>query len=87
MNFICEKSVLQNAIATAVRAVPSKSPISTLEGILLTAKEGTLRITGYDLKKAIYTEIEADVKEEGKSRHSHDVTCKCNYKSCTCRYL
>ena len=67
MNFICEKSVLQNAIATAVRAVPSKSPISTLEGILLTAKEGTLRITGYDLKKAIYTDIEADVKEEGKS--------------------
>lgn len=65
MKFTCEKSTLQEANATALRAVPSKSPISALEGLLLEAEDGLLRITGYDLKKAIHTEIEADVSESG----------------------
>lgn len=64
MKFSCDKYVLQQAAMSAARAAASKSPIPTLEGLLLQA--GTdVRITGYDLKKAIYTNIEADVMESG----------------------
>ena len=65
MKFICEKTLLQNACLIASRAVPSKSPISSLEGLLIKAEGGMLRITGYDLKKGIYSDIEADIIEEG----------------------
>ena len=64
MKLSCEKYILQNACAIASRAVASKSPIPTLEGLLLTAG-AKLRITGYDLKEGIYTDIEADVAEQG----------------------
>lgn len=60
MKFSCEKHVLQNAIAIASRATASKSPNTALEGLLISAGEGVC-ITGYDLKKAIYTNIEANV--------------------------
>ena len=64
MKFSCEKYLLQNACAIASRATASKSPIPTLEGLLLTAGE-KLRVTGYDLKEGIYTCLEADVAEPG----------------------
>ena len=60
MKFSCEKHVLQSAIATASRAAASKSPNPALEGLLISASNNVC-ITGYDLKKAIYTNIEADV--------------------------
>ncbi len=64
MKFTVEKSTLQNAVMITSRAVPSKSPISALEGLLI--EGGTsITITGYDLKKAIYTTIEASVEEPG----------------------
>ena len=64
MNFSCEKYLLQNACATASRAAASKSPIPALEGLLIQAGE-KITVTGYDLKKGIYTSLEADVKESG----------------------
>ena len=64
MKFSCEKYLLQNAIAVASRATASKSPIPTLEGLLLTAGN-SLRITGYDLKEGIYTDVEADIQQAG----------------------
>ena len=64
MKFTCEKAMLQNANSIAGRAVPSKSPISALEGFLISADE-SIRITGYDLKKAISTTIEGEVAEPG----------------------
>jgi len=64
MKFACEKFLLQNATATASRAAASKSPIPALEGLLITA--GTdVKVTGYDLKKGIYTFLQADVSEPG----------------------
>ncbi|MBQ8074760.1 MAG: DNA polymerase III subunit beta [Oscillospiraceae bacterium] len=64
MKFIIEKSVLQNAVLISSRAVPSKSPITALEGLMIEA--GTsLTITGYDLKKAIYSTVEAEIEEPG----------------------
>ena len=64
MKLSCEKYLLQSAVSICSRAAAAKSPIPALEGILLEAGE-SLRITGYDLKKGIYTKIEADVKEPG----------------------
>ena len=64
MKFTCEKSVLQEAGIVASRAVASKSPIAALEGILFEAGVA-LKLTGFDLKEAIYTSIEADVAEPG----------------------
>ena len=64
MKFSCEKYLLQSACGIASRAAASKSPIPALEGLLLQARE-QLTVTGYDLKKGIYTHLEADVKEQG----------------------
>lgn len=64
MKFSCEKYLLQSACGIASRAAASKSPIPALEGLLLQARE-QLTVTGYDLKKGIYTQLEADVKEQG----------------------
>lgn len=64
MKVSCEKYILQTACATAARATASKSPIPALEGLLIEAG-ADIKITGYDLKKAIYTHVPAEVEEPG----------------------
>ncbi|MBR1457293.1 MAG: DNA polymerase III subunit beta [Oscillospiraceae bacterium] len=64
MKFTCEKYLLQNACAVASRAAASKSPIQTLEGLLLEAG-ADLKITGYDLKEGIFTHVAADIEQPG----------------------
>ena len=64
MKFTCEKGLLQAACAIASRATASKSPIPALEGLLIEAR-ADVKITGYDLKEGIYTNIQADVAEGG----------------------
>ena len=64
MKFTCEKYLLQQAVATASRCAASKSPIPALEGLLIEAGQD-VRVTGYDLKKGIYTSFPADVEESG----------------------
>lgn len=64
MKFRCEKYILQNACAVCSRAAVSKSPIPALEGLLIQAG-ANVRVTGYDLKKGIYTTVEAEVEELG----------------------
>lgn len=66
MKFTCEKYVLQSAVMTASRAAAAKSPIPALEGLLLQAGS-ELRVTGYDLKKGIYTSAPADVAVSGEA--------------------
>lgn len=64
MKFSCEKYLLQQAIGTAARCAAIKSPIPALEGLLIEAGQD-IRITGYDLKKGIYTNFPADIAEAG----------------------
>ena len=64
MKFSCEKVLLQSAIATASRAVSSKSSVPALEGILLEANQG-LQFTGYNLETGIRTAVPAEVQESG----------------------
>ena len=65
MKFSCEKYLLQNACSTAARAAASKSPIQALEGLLLQVSATEVKVTGYDLKKGIYTSFPADVVQGG----------------------
>ena len=65
MKFTCEKSLLQAAVNISSKASSPRSPIPALEGLLLEAGQGGLKLTGYDLKKGIYTRLEAEVAEMG----------------------
>ena len=65
MKFTCERSELQAAVAIAARAASAKSPIPALEGILIETGVDVIKLTGYDLKKGIYTSIPAHVSEPG----------------------
>ncbi|MBE6914517.1 MAG: DNA polymerase III subunit beta [Ruminococcaceae bacterium] len=65
MKFTCTRAQLQSAVSIAAKAASAKSPIPALEGILIEAGYGNVKLTGYDLKKGIYTTIEADVAEQG----------------------
>lgn len=64
MKFSCEKSLLSSAIVTASRSAAAKSPIPALEGLLIEAGS-SVKITGYDLKKGVYTSFPADVADPG----------------------
>ena len=55
--------VLENALAKA-RAVAAKSAVPALEGLLIEATH-LIRVSGYDLKTGITTEIPADIAEPG----------------------
>lgn len=65
MKISCEKMILQSAIATAARAVSPRSTLPVLEGVLLEAQGQSLKLTGYDLKKAVYTSVDATVQDAG----------------------
>ena len=65
MKFFCEKTALLAAVNIAAKATSAKSPIPTLEGILLETGLDSVKLTGYDLKKAIYTRADATVTENG----------------------
>ena len=65
MKFTCEKLLLLSAILTASRGAATKSPVQLLEGLLLEAEEDNVRITGYDLKTGIVTNVQAEVEETG----------------------
>jgi DNA polymerase-3 subunit beta len=62
MKFSCEKYVLAQAVSAAGRAASSKSTIPALEGLLLEVSQNNrVTVTGYDLKRGIYTSFDADV--------------------------
>lgn len=65
MKFSCDRTLLQVAVNTVSRACSARSPIPALEGILLEAGQQNLKLTGYDLKKGIYTHMEAEVDQMG----------------------
>ena len=74
MKFTCEKYLLSLAVATAGRAAASKSPIPAMEGLLIEAGHN-VRVTGYDLKKGIYTTFEADVSASYLMPNSSATSC------------
>lgn len=65
MNFTCEKSMLQEGISTAQKAVTGKSTMPVLNGILIKAYGTELVLTGSDIDLSIETKVKADILEEG----------------------
>ena len=65
MKFNCEKHILQEAVGIASRAVSPRSALPVLEGILLEAEGDTLKLTGYDLKKAVFTTADCSTATAG----------------------
>lgn len=66
MKIICNQKILAHKIGIVQKAINGKTTLELLKGILLTAKEGTLNLTGYDLEIGIDTHIQAEVVEEGE---------------------
>jgi DNA polymerase-3 subunit beta len=67
MKIITSKNLLLNSINIVQKAVPSKTTLPILEGILLEAKNGKLKLTGTDLEVGIETTINVDVIVPGKT--------------------
>ncbi len=65
MKFVCDKNLLSTAAAHVSRAVSPKTPMPSLSGILLTAKNNILTLSGYDLEIGIITQIPCAVEESG----------------------
>ncbi len=61
----CEKSNLLAGIQTVYKAVPSKTTMSILECILITANYDGITLTANDMEIGIETVIEGSVVEEG----------------------
>lgn len=66
MIFKCGKNKLAEALSNVQKAVPSKSNLAALEGVLLCASNNKLEICGYNLELGITTTIPSDVIEEGR---------------------
>lgn len=65
MKLTCEKFPLLNALSISSRVAVAKSPIQMIEGLHLEASEDTLKITGYNLKTGIVTNVPAEVEKTG----------------------
>lgn len=76
MIFKCDKAALQTACQICARAAASKSPITALEGLHLEVKGTKVQVTGYDLRKGIFTQVEADIEEPGKTVVSARLLCE-----------
>lgn len=66
MKFSCNSYDLSEACQTVQRATSAKTAIPSVEGILLSAENGLLTLTGYDLEMGITTSIPCTVEDNGK---------------------
>ena len=67
MKILCNTKLLTSAVTNVCRAVSSKSTIPVLEGILISAHDNQIVLSGYDLEIGITTKIEATVYKEGSA--------------------
>ena len=65
MKFSCNRQKLNEAVLNVQRVVSAKSSVPALEGILLTTKENSVGLCGFDLEIGMTTEIPAEVSETG----------------------
>lgn len=66
MKINCSTELLSTACQNVQRAISGKTSIPALEGILFSARNGRVRLTGFDLDMGIITEVEAKVEQEGE---------------------
>ncbi len=67
MKIVCEKEKLLKGINSVVRAVPTRTTMPILEGILIQTNDSELKLTSYDLELGIEYTMECEVKEQGNT--------------------
>lgn len=67
MKIICSKERLVKALSIAESVISSKNSISILSNVLLEAKEGKIKISASETKLNFFTEIGAEIIEEGSA--------------------
>ncbi len=65
MKITCSKNTLSNGVNIVSKAVPSKTTMSILQCILITAEKGVIKLTANDGDLGIETIIEGNIIEEG----------------------
>ncbi len=66
MKFTCDRKKLIDGISKVQGAVGSNATLPALEGILFSAGNGYLTLTGYNMELGITTAIEANVEQAGE---------------------
>lgn len=65
MQFLCDKNLLQGAIGIVSKALPQKSPVPVVEGVLFAAEGSELTLTCTDLSITIITKLPATISTTG----------------------
>ena len=65
MEITCEKNSFSQALATAARAINSRSPLPILSHVLMKAEGGKLRLSATDLDLGVVTDFPVDITESG----------------------
>ena len=65
MEIICEKNIFTQALATAARAINSRSPLPILSHVLMQAEDGRLRLSATDLDLGVVCETSVNIVESG----------------------
>ncbi|WP_093776895.1 DNA polymerase III subunit beta [Streptomyces sp. yr375] len=66
MEFRVDRSDLVEAVGWAARALPTRTPVPVLGGLLLDAAAGRLSVSGFDFETAARIETDAEVGVEGQ---------------------
>ncbi|MGW0779104.1 DNA polymerase III subunit beta [Streptomyces sp. NPDC002835] len=66
MEFRIERSALAEAVGWAAKSLPARSPVPVLGGLLLHAREGRLRISGFDYEASADIEVAAQTLAPGQ---------------------
>ena len=66
MKIICNQKLLAHKIGISQKAINGKTTLELLKGILISAKDNQLKLTGYDLEIGIETYAQAEIIEEGE---------------------
>ncbi|WP_328310643.1 DNA polymerase III subunit beta [Streptomyces sp. NBC_00442] len=66
MEFRIERGALAEAVAWAARSLPARSPVPVLGGLLLTAGDGRLALSGFDYEASAHIEVAAGTGAAGQ---------------------
>lgn len=61
-----EREVLADAVAWAVRSVPARPPVPILAGLLLSAQDDVLTVSGFDYEASARIDVHAEIAEPGQ---------------------
>ncbi|POX59794.1 DNA polymerase III subunit beta [Streptomyces sp. Ru62] len=66
MEFRIERGALADAVGWAAKSLPARSPVPVLGGLMLDAREGRLRISGFDYEASADIEVAAKTPVSGQ---------------------